>query len=48
MYISTYKLTPFREAGVEVRINLCGGILPERPEMYILSYKLALCYGSGI
>ena len=33
---------------MNVRINEHGGILAERPEMYILSFKLALCYVSGV
>ena len=38
----------FCGAGVEYRKTLCGGISPERGEMYILSYKLAFFCGSRV
>ena len=43
MYTESYKPAPFCGAGMEVRQNLHGDMSPERPEMYLLSYKLALC-----
>ena len=42
MYIKCYKITPLCGAGVEVRLNLRGGISPETPEMYTLTNKLGL------
>ena len=37
-----YKLGLCYGSGVEIRINLGGGIYTERPKIYILSYKIAL------
>ena len=33
---------------MKIRRNLRGGISSESPKMYILRYKLALCFGSGV
>ena len=35
-------------AGVKIRQNIHSGISPEMTEMSIFSYKVAMCYGSGV
>ena len=34
--------------GVKFRQNIHSGISPEMTEMSICSYKVAMCYGSGV